>query len=104
VDGNGFVWKRDVSGQLDDVVKQFDNLLLLGVEEEATELDNVRPSCDEFFDGRCGSASWCPGRKSGGFGVKYENEHCWQAGKISLERKYKKDFNFLFRDTLFDAL
>jgi len=32
VDGNCFVRKWDVGWQLDDVVKQFDNLLLLGVE------------------------------------------------------------------------
>ncbi len=77
VDGNCFIRKRNFLWQLDDVVKQFDHLLLLGVKEDATELDNVRPRCDEFFDWRCGSVAWSPGRKSGGFGVKYEDEHCW---------------------------
>ena len=75
VDGDGFVGKRDVGRQLDDVVKYVDDLLLLGVKQEATELDNVRPSSDEFFNGRCESTSWCSGWKSGGFSVKDENEH-----------------------------
>jgi len=50
VDGNGFIGKRDVGGQLNDVVKHLDDLLLLGVKEETAELYYVRPSGGEFFD------------------------------------------------------
>jgi len=96
VDGDGFIGKCDVGGQLDDVVEHVDDLLLLGVKEEAAELDNVRPCCSEFFDGRRGCVAGCPGRKSGGFGVENENEHgcsVWQAGKY-LWRENIKGFQF----------
>lgn len=93
VDGNGFLRKCDVSGQLDDVVEHVDDLLLFGVKKEATELDDVRPSGGEFFDWRRGCVAGCPGRKSGGFGVENENEHgclVWQAVKYLWRENIKR--------------
>ena len=97
VDGNCFIGKRNIGRQLDDVVKHLNNLLRLGVEQDAAELDDMRPGFGECFNWQFGLSVGSLGRQSGGFSVKYENEHFWlrATGKISLERKYKKDFNFL---------